>query len=127
MTEDLPLLALLGPQAASQMIALQEEIIALRQQIEDASEMTALERAYDRRRIAALETAQQAPQPAQKDRGEVLVALIASRGGKMPQADARRIMRLSKPRFSELLRTMKDRIEVRPSLLNKRNNILILK
>jgi len=43
--------------------------------------------AFDRRRIAALEKGK--IRPAQKDRGEILKALIAANGGKMLAKDAR--------------------------------------
>ena len=66
-------------------------------------------------------------QPLQKDRGEILRALIAANGGKMLAKDARNKMRLPRSRFSELLVTLKDVIEVKPYRLNKRQNVLILK
>jgi len=66
-------------------------------------------------------------QPLQKDRGEILRALIAANGGKMLAKDARNKMRLPRSRFSELLVTLKDEIEVKPYRLNKRQNVLILK
>jgi hypothetical protein len=68
----------------------------------------------------------QEPQPMQRDRGEILRALIVTNGGKMLAKDARQKMHLSKSRFSELLGTMKGTIESRPSYLNKRQNILVL-
>jgi hypothetical protein len=106
-----------------------QEIIAratkpLQDRLDALQEETALERAYDRQRIAKLE--QREPQPLQKDRGEILRALIAANGGKMLAKDARQKMHLSRSRFSELLGTMKGTIEARPSHLNKRRNILVL-
>jgi hypothetical protein len=56
---------------------------------------------YYRQRIAKLEQSEQ--QPIQKDRGEILRALLAANGGKMLAKEARQKMRLSKSRFSELL------------------------
>jgi hypothetical protein len=47
----------------------------------------------------------------QKDRGEILLALLAANGGKMLAKEARKRMRLSEPRFSLLLRTLADEIE----------------
>jgi hypothetical protein len=41
--------------------------------------------------------------------------------------DARQKMHLIKPRFSELLATMKDEIEVRPYHSDKRQLLLIIK
>lgn len=66
-------------------------------------------------------------QPLQKDRGEILRALIAANGGKMLAKDARQKMHLIKPRFSELLATMKDDIEIRPYHLKKNQKVLVLK
>jgi len=97
---------------------LQDRLDALQEEI-------ALERAYDRQRIAKLE--QSEPQPLQKDRGEILRALIAANGGKMLAKDARQKMHLSRSRFSELLAAMHRDIEVKPYHLSKRQNVLVLK
>ena len=67
------------------------------------------------------------PQPLQKDRGEILRALLAANGGKMLAKEARQKMHLSRPLFSMLLATMKDDIEVRPYHLRKNQRILALK
>jgi hypothetical protein len=77
-----------------------------------------------RQRIAKLERVD--PQPLQRDRGEILRALIATNGGKMLAKDARMKMHLSESRFSELLATMKEQIEIKPFHLKKNQNILIL-
>jgi hypothetical protein len=66
------------------------------------------------------------PQPLQKDRGDILRALLAANGGKMLAKDARHKMRLSKDRFSKLL-TVCDFIERKPYHLDKRQDIIILK
>lgn len=84
-----------------------------------------LDIAQDRQRISKLERVE--PQPMQKDRGEILIALLAANGGKMLAKDARQKMHLSRSRFSELLATMQEVIEVKPYRLNKRQNVLILK
>jgi len=63
----------------------------------------------------------------QKDRGDILRALLAANGGKMLAKDARLKMHLIKPRFSELLATMKDDIEIRPYHLKKNQKVLVLK
>jgi hypothetical protein len=81
--------------------------------------------AYDRQRIARLEKVE--PQPLQKDRCEILRALITANGGKMLAKDARQKMHLIKPRFSELLASMKDEIEVKPYHLRKNQKVLVLK
>jgi len=67
------------------------------------------------------------PQPLQKDRGEILRALLAANGGKMLLKEARQKMHLNEPRFSELLATMRDHIDTKPYYLNKSAKILILK
>ena len=67
------------------------------------------------------------PQPLQKDRGEILRALLAANGGKMLATDARKKMHIDRNRFSELLVTVKDEIEVKPYHLRKNWNVLILK
>jgi hypothetical protein len=64
------------------------------------------------------------PQPLQKDKGEILRALIAANGGRMLAKDARKLMHFNKPRFSELLETMKDDIEVKPYPLNRNWKVL---
>jgi hypothetical protein len=73
------------------------------------------------------EAAKREAQPMQKDRGEILRALLAANGGKMLAKDARQKMHLIKPRFSELLATMKDDIEIRPYHLKKNQKVLVLK
>jgi hypothetical protein len=93
-------------------------------QDEDASRL-ALDIAYDRQRLTKLEKVE--PQPMQKDRGEILRALIVANGGKMLAKDARKLMHLNKPRFSELLSKMKTDIEVRPYHLNRNWKVLSLK
>ena len=67
------------------------------------------------------------PQPLQKDRGEILRALLAANAGKMLATDARKKMHLSRTRFSILLATMKDDIEARPYHLNKSWQVLVLR
>jgi hypothetical protein len=66
-------------------------------------------------------------QPLQKDRGDILRALLAANSGKMLAKDARQKMHLSRSRFSELLAAMQGDIEVKPYYLNKRQNVLVLK
>jgi hypothetical protein len=104
--------------------AVQEAMEPLEARLAILEETTARERAYDRQRIAKLERVD--PQPLQKDRGEILRALLAANGGKMLAKEARQRMHLSESRFSELLTTMKKEIEVKPFHLKKNQNILIL-
>ena len=82
--------------------------------------------AYDRQRLARLE-APADPTPFQRDRGEILRALLAAHGGKMPEKEARQKMRLSKSQFSQLLVAVKDYVELRQYYLDKRQKILMLK
>src|SRR5271157_5060444 len=67
------------------------------------------------------------PQPLQKDREEILRALLAANGGKMLAKEARQKMHLSKNRFSELVTSSKDDIEVREYHLKRNQHLLVLK
>jgi hypothetical protein len=91
----------------------------------EATEPLYREIAYDRQRISKLE--EREPQPLQKDRGEILRALLGANGGKMLAKEARQKMRLSQPLFSMLLAKMKDSIEVKPYHLRRNQKILILR
>jgi hypothetical protein len=82
--------------------------------------------AYDRQRLAKLETPPD-PMPSQKDRGEILRALLVANSGKMFEKEARQKMHLSKSQFSQLLASIKDHIELKPYHLDKRQKILLLK
>ena len=99
--------------------------MALKGELEALEEITARERAADRRRIAKLEHKE--PQPLQKDRGEILRALIAANGGKMLAKEARQKMRISKSSFSQLLATMKDYLGIKGYHQDKRNLVLFIK
>lgn len=92
---------------------------------DEDSERFARDIAYDRQRLTKLE-AQPDPTPSQKDRGEILRALLAANGGKMLVKEARKKMHLSKSQFSQLLSSM-DGIETKPYNLDKRQKILQLK
>lgn len=65
--------------------------------------------------------------PKQKDQGDVLRLLLASNNGKMLLNDARNKLGLSKSQFSQLLSTMKEEVDTRPTRTNKRSKILMLK
>ena len=65
-------------------------------------------------------------QPLQKDRGDILRALLAANGGKMLAKDARQKMHLSKNRFSELLKIC-DFLDTKPLHSDKRKTVIILK
>jgi len=72
------------------------------------------------------EGARREPLPTQKDRADILRALLAANGGKMLAKDARKKMHLSKNRFSELLRVC-DFIDTKPYHLDRRQTVIILK
>jgi hypothetical protein len=67
------------------------------------------------------------PQPLQKDRGEILRALLIANGGKMLAKEARQKMHLSKSRFSELLSKMSEYVEKKPYHLDRTQNIILLR
>jgi uncharacterized coiled-coil protein SlyX len=73
------------------------------------------------------EAARKEPQPMQKDRGEILRALLAASGGKMLAKDARQKMHLSKQTFSMLIASMGKYIEIKPLHSDKRKDVLMLK
>jgi len=81
--------------------------------------------AQDRQRIAKLERPPD-PQPMQKDRGEVLRALLVAAGGKMLATDARKKMHLSAYAFSKLLKVC-NFVDRKSYHLDRRQDILILK
>ena len=72
------------------------------------------------------EAAKKEAQPLQKDRGDILRALLAANGGKMLAKDARQKMHLSKNRFSELLKIC-DFLDTKPLHSDKRKTVIILK
>jgi len=102
-----------------------QELQGLRDRQEEDIERLALDIAYDRQRISKLE--QSEPQPLQKDRGEILRALLAANGGKMLAKDARQKMHLSKQTFSMLIASMGEYIEIKPMHSDKRKGVLMLK
>jgi len=104
--------------------SLRDQIAALEaHQLNDTARL-ARDIALDRQRITKLETVE--PQPLQKDRADILRALIVANGGKMLAKDARQKMHLHKNRFSELLEKC-DFIETRPLHSDKRKIVIILK
>jgi uncharacterized membrane protein len=101
------------------------ELQALRASQEVDIERLALDIALDRQRLARLEKVE--PQPLQRDRGDILRALLAANGGKMLAKDARQKMRMDKATFSRLLDTLKDYIAIKPLHTDKRKLVLMLK
>jgi len=73
------------------------------------------------------EATRKEPQPMQRDRGEILRALIAANGGKMLSKDARQKMHLGKEQFSLLLSKMGEYIDTKPLHSDNRKKILILR
>lgn len=72
------------------------------------------------------EGARREPQPMQKDRAEILHALLAANGGKMLAKDARQKMHIKKNHFAELLRVC-DFIDTKQYHLDRRQTVIILK
>ncbi len=105
--------------------ALIQELQSLRAEFDQFREEVCLERAHDRQRIKALETPE--PQPAQRDRGDVLKALIAANDGKLLAKVAREKMRLDASTFSKLVDSMREDIEQKTFYKDKRQKILVLR
>lgn len=115
-----------------QIEKLNDRIAALESQVRvldscQAEDMDHLARsiAEDRQRITKLE--EPTIQPLQKDRADILRALIVTNGGKMLAKDARQKMHLSKELFSMLIASMGDYLEVKPLHSDKRKKVLALK
>jgi hypothetical protein len=106
------------------MGALRQMVASLSSAQEQDACRLALDIAYDRQRLAKLERIEL--QPLQKDRADILRALLAANGGKMLAKDARQKMHLSKDLFSKLLKTC-DFLETKPLHSDRRNDIIILK
>ena len=102
-----------------------EQIATLTSTQEQDVNRICLDIAYDRQRLAKLEKVE--PQPLQKDRGEILRALIAANGGKMLAKDARKKMHMDKGNFSRLLDILNDHIEIKQFHQDRRKLILIIK
>jgi DNA-binding protein H-NS len=66
------------------------------------------------------------PTATQKDRADILRALLAANNGKLLVSDARRKMRMPKNKFSELLATC-DFVTLKPYHLDGRKKVIILK
>lgn len=72
------------------------------------------------------EATKKEPQPLQKDRAEILRALLAANGGKMLAKEARQKMHIKKNHFAELLRVC-DFAETKTYHLDRRQTVIILK
>jgi len=105
---------------------LRTELENLRQQRDEELARVFREIALDRQRLTRLETPPD-PTPSQKDRADILKALLAASGSKLLVSEARKKMHLSKSQFSQLLASMEPDIELKPYKLDKRQKILQLK
>jgi hypothetical protein len=117
---------------ASDLAAILAEVRSLEDRVQSLEDRR--DRDYERfsgdicdhgKRLKALEVLEVGP--AQRDRRDVLKALLVANNGKMLAKEARQRMRIDKSLFSRLLATMKDCIEVRPFHADKRNYLLILR
>ena len=109
---------------------LRAENMALKHELEDLQEVVPWIEALSKKMArlqAQVEAQEKKPQPLQKDRGEILRALIAANGGKMLAKDARKKMHLTKPLFSMLLASMGDDVDIKPLHSDKRKRVLTLK
>ncbi len=100
-----------------------QKIVELQAEHDQELEHLALEAAQDRQRVTKLE---QKVQPLQKDRGEVLRALIAASGGKVLSKYARLKMHLDKATFSRLLNTLSDYVARKVHQPDRRQKLLVL-
>jgi hypothetical protein len=118
-------------QLLAELIALRAEVQGLRDKVSslERENITLSENQLIQLRLIGQlrEAAKREPQPMQKDRAEILRALLAANGGKMLAKDARQKMHLSKQLFSMLLATMGEYIEIKPLYSDNRKKILILK
>ena len=113
-------------QLRTEIAALRTELENLRRQRDEELARVIKEIALDRQRLTSLETTPD-PTPSQKDRGDILRALLTANRGKMLVKEARQKMHLSKAQFSQLLASIDGGIELKPYYLDKRQKILILK
>jgi hypothetical protein len=123
-TDTVPLPVSLLNELIEEIQDLRAAVKVLQETQDQAYETIAKDIAQDRKRLSRLE--QKEPQPLQKDRGDVLRALIAAHGGKMLSGNARKMMHLSKQSFSNLLATVDD-IDSKPYSLDKRQIVLVLR
>ena len=105
--------------------ALESHISALDAHQSEDMEHLARSIAEDRQRITKLEKVE--PQPLQKDRADILRALIAANGGKMLAKDARAKLKMDKGNFSRLLDLMKNDIGTKRLSTDRRILLLFIK
>jgi predicted nuclease with TOPRIM domain len=107
-----------------EILDLRQQVLALGSHLDDTEGRLALDIALDRQRISKLERIE--PRPMEKDRADILRALLAANNGKLLAKELRKKMHLSKERFSKLLDTC-DFIETKPYHLDRRQLVIILK
>ena len=105
--------------------ALESHISALDAHQSEDMEHLARSIAEDRQRITKLEKVE--PQPLQKDRADILRALIAANGGKMLAKDARAKLKMDKGNFSRLLDLAKADIGTKRLSTDRRILLLFIK
>jgi len=105
--------------------SLRDQMKALESRQDEDIERLGRDIAFDRQRLARLEKVK--PQPLQKDRAEILRALLAANNGKMLAKDARQKMHLADYAFSRLVKSMESDIGSKPYHLNGSQKILYLK
>jgi hypothetical protein len=108
---------------ANKIATVEQRIVVLETSHDQDIERLALEAAHDRQRVTKLE---QHVQPLQRDRGEILRALIAASGGKLLAKYARLKMHLDKATFSRLLNTIPDHVARKVHQLDRRQKLLVL-
>ena len=108
-----------------QIEKLNDRIAALESHQTADIERLARDIALDRQRITKLEKVE--PQPLQKDRADILRALIAANGGKMLAKDARAKLKMDKGNFSRLLDLMKNDIGTKRLSTDRRILLLFIK
>ena len=107
------------------IVTRQDEKIAA---LESTQETQADNQLIQLRLIAQLrEATKKDAQPMQKDRADILRALIAANGGKMLVKDARQKMHLGKEQFSLLISKMGEYIDAKPLHSDNRKKILVLR
>jgi len=108
---------------ANKIAAVEQRIVVLETSHDQDIERLALEAAHDRQRVTKLE---QHVQPLQRDRGEILRALIAASGGKVLAKYARLKMHLDKATFSRLLSTLQEYVTRKVYQADRRQRLLVL-
>jgi hypothetical protein len=115
----------LAKEQAEQIGLLRDGIVRLQGQLEDLEYRTGLDIALDRQRITKLELPDHI-QSKQKDRADMLRLLLAANNGKMLSKDARHRLGISESQFSQLLKTLKGLVEVRPLHTDRRQHVITL-